>query len=222
MSNRTIVMNDTVYDYLQAVSVRETPVQTRLREKTTKMGRVSGMQISPEQGQFMGLLIELTGAKRLLEVGTFTGYSALCCAMALPADGKLVACDINIEWTKMARQAWEEANVADKIDLRLAPAADTLNTLLADGQENTFDMAFIDADKKNYDTYYELCLRLLRPGGLVVIDNVLWDGDVANDQVQDEDTLALRALNAKLFTDERVTLSMLPVGDGLTLARKRP
>jgi predicted O-methyltransferase YrrM len=221
MSNRTLELSDRLYDYLQAVSVREPEILRRLREKTARLGTVSQMQIAPEQGQFMALLVELLGAHRLLEIGTFTGYSALACALALPPDGRLTACDVNPEWTRIARQFWEEAGVADKIDLRLAPAEETLQALLADGQANTFDMAFIDADKKNYDIYYEKALQLVRAGGLILIDNVLWDGHVADPAIQDENTVAIRKLNAKLFKDERITLSLVPIADGLTLARKR-
>jgi predicted O-methyltransferase YrrM len=221
MSKRTIEMNDRLYDYIQAVSVRETAGLRQLREKTAKMGTISRMQIAPEQGQFMALLVELTGASRLLEVGVFTGYSALACALALPPDGQLVACDVNPEWTKMAREAWEETGVADKIDLRLAPALESLQKLLDEGRAGYFDMMFIDADKKNYDAYYELGLQLVRKGGLILIDNVLWGGDVADPSVQDEDTVAIRTLNTKLFQDERIRLSLVPIADGLTLARKR-
>jgi predicted O-methyltransferase YrrM len=221
MSNHTIEMTDTLYRYFQDTTVREPDVLKRLREKTTNMGRVGNMQICPEQGQFMGLLVELIGATRLIEVGTFTGYSSLSCALALPPDGTIIACDINAEWTKFARQAWTEAGVADKIDLRLASATETLQALLNEGKAGYFDMAFIDADKQNYDAYYELCLQLVRRGGLILVDNVLWGGSVADSSDQDENTIAIRELNAKLYTDERITLSMLPIGDGLSLARKR-
>ncbi len=221
MSNTTLEMTPPLYDYLQEVSVREPDILKRLRDKTAKMGTVSRMQIAPEQGQFMAFLVELTGAKRLLEVGVFTGYSALVCALALPPDGHLIACDSNPEWTKMARQFWDEAGVGKKIDLRLAPALETLQALLADGQANTFDMMFIDADKQNYDGYYEAGLKLVRPGGLILIDNVLWGGQVVNNADQDDNTVAIRTLNAKLFADERISLSLVPIADGLTLARKR-
>lgn len=221
MSNRTIQIDDRLYDYLFSVSLRETDIQRKLREETANLGRIAYMQISPEQGQFMALLAELMGAHRLLEVGTFTGYSALTCAMALPPDGEIVACDVSQEWTNLGRHAWQEAGVAEKIQLRLGPAVDTLKALLAEGQANRFDMMFIDADKVNYENYYELGLQLVRPGGLILIDNVLWGGSVADPLDQDEDTVAIRNLNQKLHTDNRVTLSMLPVGDGLTLARRR-
>lgn len=221
MSNSTLEMTPPLYDYLQEVSVREPEILKQLRSKTAKMGTVSRMQIAPEQGQFMAFLVELTGATRLLEVGVFTGYSALVCALALPPQGKIVACDSNPEWTKMAREFWETAGVSNKIDLRLAPALDTLQALLADGQANSFDMMFIDADKKNYDGYYEAGLQLVRPSGLILIDNVLWGGQVVDKADQDENTVAIRALNAKLYADERISLSLVPIADGLTLARKR-
>jgi len=213
-------LNDAVYDYLLEVSLREPPVLARLREETTGLPRAI-MQISPEQGQFMALLAELLGARRVLEVGTFTGYSALVVALALPTDGRVITCDVNEETAAIARRYWAEAGVADKIELRLGPAVDTLDALLADGGAGTFDLAFVDADKTNYDAYYERGLALLRPGGLMLVDNVLWGGAVADPQHEDEDTDAIRALNAKIHGDERVSLSLLPVSDGLTLARKR-
>lgn len=179
------------------------------------------MQISPEQGQFMRLLIEILGAKKTLDIGTFTGYSALCVALSLPKDGKVIACDTNVEWTNMAQQCWGEAGVSHKIDLKLAPALQTLDKLLEDGERNTFDFAFIDADKQNYISYYERSLALLRTGGLIAIDNVLWGGQVADPAIHDSDTVIIRELNAKLLMDDRVTISMLTIGDGLTLARKR-
>ncbi len=179
------------------------------------------MQIAPEQGQFMALLIQLIGATKTLEIGVFTGYSSLCVALTLPPTGKIVACDVSEEFTAIARRYWQTAGVADKIDLRLAPALETLDQLLASGQAETFDFAFIDADKENYDRYYERSLQLVRPGGLIAIDNVLWSGEVADPQVHDNNTLAIRALNDKLHHDERVTLSLVPIADGLTLALKR-
>lgn len=220
MSSRSIGLTDALYDYLLKVSVREPPVLARLREETASHPRAT-MQISPEQGQFMTLLVELTGAKRILEVGTFTGYSALAMALALPADGALIACDVSAEFTAIAQRYWAEAGVGHKIDLRLAPALETLDALLAEGRAGSFDMAFIDADKTNYPAYGERTLELLRPGGLLMVDNVLWSGAVADPAVQDEDTKALRALNERLYEDQRVSLAMLPIGDGLTLARKR-
>jgi predicted O-methyltransferase YrrM len=179
------------------------------------------MQISPEQGQLMALLVQAIGARRAIEIGTFTGYSALWVALALPADGKLVCCDVSAEWTAVGRPYWDKAGVAGKIDLRIAPATETLDRLLAGGGTGAYDFAFIDADKTGYDGYYERCLELLRQGGLIAIDNVLWGGDVADSRKRSADTLALRALNKKLHRDQRVSLSMLPLGDGLTLALKR-
>ena len=220
MSDRSISLDDRVYDYLLAVSVREHPAQTALRAATVDVP-MAVMQISPDQGQFMGLLVELIGARRAIEIGTFTGYSALAVAMALPEDGRLVACDIDEKTTGIGRPFWEQAGVADKIDLRIAPALDTLDGLLADGEAGGFDFAFIDADKENYDAYYERCLQLLRAGGVIAIDNVLWQGQVADSDVQDDDTRTIRAFNDKLRADMRVTISMLPIGDGLTVARKR-
>jgi caffeoyl-CoA O-methyltransferase len=220
MSRQSLTLSDALYDYLLEVSLREPPLLARLREETAALPR-SGMQISPEQGQFMALLAELVGARRVLEVGTFTGYSALVVALALPADGRIITCDVDEDMTAIAQRYWAEAGVADKIDLRLGPAVDTLDALLADGGADTFDFAFVDADKENYDAYYERALALLRQGGLMVIDNVLWSGAVADPEQQDADTSALRALNAKLHGDQRVSLSLLPVSDGITLARKR-
>ena len=220
MSARLLPLTEHLRDYLLSVSLRETPAQAALREATRSV-RGALMQISPEQGAFMALLVELTGARRAIEVGTFTGYSALTVAQAMPADGRLVCCDVSEEWTAIGRRHWEMAGVADRIDLRLGPALETLDGLIAEGGAGQWDMAFIDADKANYDGYYERCLTLLRPGGLILIDNVLWSGAVADPARTDADTTALRALNAKLHGDGRVTLAMLPVGDGLTLARKR-
>ena len=220
MSRTTTGMTEDLRAYLIGSSVRESALLARLREETASLP-AGGMQISPEQGQLMRLLVELTGAKRCLEVGTFTGYSALCVAMALPADGKLICCDVNAEWTGIGRRYWQEAGLDHKIDLRLAPATETLEALIADGQAGSFDFAFIDADKGNYERYYEAALTLLRPGGLIGVDNVLWGGSVINAAKQDEDTVAIRALNAKIARDERVTPAMIPIGDGLTLARKR-
>ncbi|MFQ5774403.1 MAG: class I SAM-dependent methyltransferase [Kiloniellaceae bacterium] len=220
MAARTIHLTDKVYAYLLDHSLREPPVLARLREETAALPRAN-MQIAPEQGQFMRLLVELIGARRTLEVGTFTGYSALCVALGLPADGRVVACDISKEFTAVARRYWAEAGVADKIDLRLGPALETLARLVAEGGAGTFDFMFIDADKENYDNYYERGLTLLRPGGLMAIDNVLWNGSVADRSRQDEETRAIRSLNEKVHGDERVGISLVPIGDGLTLARKR-
>lgn len=220
MSDVTINFTPKLYEYFQRNSLREPDVLAKLREQTHKMS-MSQMQISPEQGQFMGFLIELMGARKTLEVGVFTGYSALAVALALPADGKVIACDINGEWTKIAQKYWQMAGVSEKIDLRLAPALETLDALLANGQAETFDFAFIDADKANYINYYEKALQLIRVGGVIAIDNTLWSGKVADTAVNDRDTLIIRELNAKLVKDERITLSLLPIGDGLSLARKR-
>jgi predicted O-methyltransferase YrrM len=220
MSNRTIPIDERLHGYLLEHSLRESDVKRRLREVTASL-EWSGMQIAPEQGQLMALLVELIGARRIIEIGTFTGYSALCMAEAMPADGTLICCDLNEEWTGIARGFWREAGVEERIDLRLAPALETLDALLADGEEGQFDMTFIDADKANYTRYFERCLTLVRPGGLILFDNTLWGGRVADPDVQDEDTRAIRALNDRLLGDQRVTLSLVPIGDGLTLARKR-
>ncbi len=220
MARRSLNLTDRLYDYLLAVSLREPPVLARLREETAALP-LAVMQIGPEQGQFMALLVELIGARRTLEVGTFTGYSALAVALALPTDGRVVACDVNPETAAVARRYWAEAGVADKIELHLAPASETLDRLIGEGQAGSFDFAFIDADKSNYDAYYEASLRLLRPGGLLAVDNVLWSGAVADPSQKDPDTTAIRALNEKIRDDGRVSLSLVPIGDGLTLARKR-
>lgn len=220
MAKRSLQLTDRLYDYLLSVSLREPEILQRLRAETKRLP-MAGMQIGPDQGQFMALLVRLIGARRCLEIGAFTGYSALAVALALPPDGRVLSCDINPDTTALARRFWAEAGVADKIELRLAPAVETLQNLIADGQEGRFDFAFIDADKENYDAYYEYALRLLRPGGLIMLDNVLWGGEVADQRYKDADTLALRAINRKLHTDERIDLSLLPLADGITLARKR-
>jgi len=220
MSNRSISLTDALYQYLLDVSLRESDLQRRLREETATHP-MARMQISPEQGQFMALLVKLVGARRCLEVGVFTGYSSLSVALALPEDGAIVACDVSEEWTAIARRYWAEARVAAKIDLRLAPALTTLDSLLASGASGTIDLAFIDADKVNYLAYYQRALQLLRTGGLIVVDNTLWSGRVADPEVADEDTVALRHFNECLHLDDRVDLSMVPIGDGLTLARKK-
>ncbi|NEQ32969.1 MAG: methyltransferase domain-containing protein [Leptolyngbya sp. SIO4C5] len=219
MSSRTLNLTDSLYQYLLDNSLREPALMTQLRQETQQQP-MAQMQISPEQGQFMALLVQLMGAKKTLEIGVFTGYSTLAVALALPADGKVVACDVSEEYTAIARRYWQQAGVADKIDLRLAPALDSLDQLLESGAAGTFDFAFIDADKGNYDNYYERSLQLLRPGGLIAIDNVLWSGRVAEPN-QDNRTKKIHALNQKLHQDERVALSLLPLGDGLTLAMRR-
>lgn len=219
MSNRTINLDDTLYDYLLAHSLREHPEQAALREATRTHAR-AGMQISPEQGQFMQVLVKLIGARRAIEIGTFTGYSALTVALALPADGKVLACDISDEYTSVGKPYWRRAGVAGKIELVIAPAAETLDARIATGEAGHYDFAFIDADKTGYDGYYERCLQLVRTGGLIAFDNTLWGGDVAR-PAHDDDTRALQALNDKLHRDERIDMALLPIGDGLTLARKR-
>ncbi|MDD5036052.1 MAG: class I SAM-dependent methyltransferase [Methylococcaceae bacterium] len=220
MSNKSIGLDDRLYQYLISASLREPEILRQLREETASLPKAH-MQISPEQGQFMALLVKLAGVRKVLEVGVFTGYSSLSVALALPAEGRITACDIDEGWTSMARRYWEKAEVADKIDLRLAPAVDTLAGLLADNQADRYDFAFIDADKENYDAYYEKTLQLLRPGGLLLIDNVLWEGRVADDAENGTDTVAIRALNRKIHDDSRVDISLVPVADGITLALKR-
>ena len=210
---------EAVESYVWAHS-REGAVAARLREETAKLPQ-AGMQIGPDQAAFLALLVRAIGAKRCVEIGTFTGMSALAVASALPDDGKLVCCDISAEWTAIARRYWSEAGVAGRIDLRLAPALDTLRDLAAHGGKGAYDFAFIDADKSGYDAYYEACLELLRPGGLVALDNMLWSGKVADASVHDADTDAIRALNAKIHADRRVDAPLLTVGDGVMLARKR-
>ena len=219
MSLRSL-LPEAVENYVSAVVTRETALQKRLREETATMpGAV--MQIGADEGALLALLVRLIGAQRTLEIGTYTGYSALAVAMALPANGKLVCCDINDEWTQVARRYWREAGLADKVDLRLAPAADTLRDLLRDPGQGSFDFAFIDADKEGYDGYYEDCLKLVRVGGLMAFDNTLWSGRVADPSEKGKDTVALRALNAKVRDDPRVDSCLLTVGDGVLLARKR-
>ena len=230
MTRHPIEVDDRLHDYILAHSLREPEVLRRLREETAELPGAD-MQIGPGQGQFMALLVELIGARRTLEIGTFTGYSALVVALALPPEGRVVACDVSAEYTAVARRYWAEAGVADKIELHLAPALETLDRLLVpgpaegpaggQGQAGSFDFAFIDADKANYGAYYERALALLRPGGLIAIDNVLWNGKVAEKAASDPDTRAIQALNATVKDDSRVTISLLPLGDGLTLARKR-
>ena len=220
MTVRILDLTPKLYDYILSVSLRETPLMKRLREETAALPSGS-MQIPPEQGQFMAFLVKLVRARRCLEIGTFTGYSALWVASALPADGSLICCDTNAKTTAIAKRYWKEAGVADKIDLQLAPALKTLEKLIAAGSPGTFDFIFIDADKDNYDRYYEAGLRLLHPDGLMVFDNMLWGGSVAHASASDRDTEALKALNAKLRADERIDLSLLAIGDGVSLVRKR-
>ncbi len=219
MSNRTLAISESIYQYLCDHSLREDPILKELRDHTYDMEE-RAMQIAPEQGQFMQMLIKLIGAKNTIEVGVFTGYSSLAIALALPEDGRIVACDVNPQYTSVAEKFWVSAGVREKIDLRIGPARDTLSELISDGLAGTFDFAFIDADKVNYDHYYELCLQLIRPGGLITVDNVLWGGAVADDSINDTDTTSIRALNDKLHRDERIDLSLVPIGDGLTLAMK--
>jgi predicted O-methyltransferase YrrM len=220
MSRRSISLTDSLYDYLLSVSLREPDVLRRLREETAKYP-AARMQISPEQGQFMALLARLMGARRCLEIGVFTGYSSLALALALPEDGRILACDVSERWTAVARRYWAEAGVSHKIELKLAAALETLERLAGPSATGTFDFAFIDADKENYVGYYERVLELLRPGGLIVVDNTLWSGRVADPENAEADTVAMRHFNEHLHRDERVDLSLVPIGDGLTLARKR-
>ena len=220
MTNKTIRLSDALYDYLLSVSSREPEVLRHLRAETASYPEAT-MQIAPEQGQFMTFLVRLLSVKKAIEIGVFTGYSSLCVALGLPPDGQLIACDVNPQWTSVAERYWHEAGIAAKIDLRLAPAVETLQQLLAEGAADTFDYAFIDADKESYIDYYELSLLLLRSGGLILVDNVLWGGRVADPDAQDQATEAIRRFNLHLKEDARVDLSMIPVADGLTLARKR-
>ena len=219
MSNKTLSLNNSLYEYILSVSLREPEVLARLRAETLQQA-MSVMLSAPEQGQFLALLAQLTGARKCLEIGVYTGYSTLWVALALPHDGSVLACDVSEKWTAIARRYWEEAGVAERIDLQLAPALETLDRLLAADQAGSFDFAFIDADKENYPDYYERTLQLLRPGGLMLIDNTLWSGAVADTSRQDPETCAIRALNELVHADDRVQMSLLPVADGLTLARK--
>jgi predicted O-methyltransferase YrrM len=220
MSNRSIGLDEALHAYLLSVGVREHPVLARLREETAQLPDAQ-MQIAPEEGAFLALLVRTLGPRKVLEVGTFTGYSSTAMAMALPAGGRIVCCDVSKEWTDVAKGAWTDAGVADRVDLRLGPAVETLEGLLQAGEAGAFDLAFIDADKPNYAAYYEATVQLVRPGGLIAIDNVLWSGRVADPSVQDAQTTAIRALNATIAADERVDLAMVPIADGLTLARVR-
>lgn len=220
MSNRTLPLDDRLYDYLLRKSLREPPSLAALRAETASHPRVN-MQIAPEQGQFMQMLVRLTGARRAIEVGVFTGYSSLAVALVLPADGQLLACDISEEFTAIARRHWQSAGVAHKIELVLAPALATLDSRITAGESGSYDFAFIDADKGSYHAYYERLLRLVRPGGLIAVDNTLWGGAVADPAAQDADTRAIREFNDLLLADRRIDLSLVPIGDGLTLARHR-
>ena len=220
MSRQTLGLPDDLHEYLLSVSLRESDVMRRLREETAEHPRAH-MQIAPEQAQFLQFLVQLVGARRVLEIGVFTGYSALAVAEVLPPNGEIVACDISEEYTEVARRYWREAGVDNQIDLRIAPANDTLAALLDDDQAGTFDFAFIDADKESYDTYYEQSLKLLRPGGVIAIDNVFRGGRVTEPAPDDESVMVVRDLNEKLHTDERIELTVLPLADGVTLAMKR-
>lgn len=216
VSNKTVPMTDALYEYVLRSWSRESDLMKRLRQETAAMPE-AGMQISPDQGQLMHVLAKLLGVRRYLEIGVFTGYSSLSVATALPHDGEVVACDVSEEFTAIARRYWQEAGVSDKIDLRIAPAQETLAQL----PSGSFDLAFIDADKPGYPAYFEECLRLVRKGGAILVDNVLWDGKVADDAVADESTVILREFNAKLHRDERVDLALIPIADGLSIARVR-
>ncbi|HEX2543187.1 MAG TPA: class I SAM-dependent methyltransferase [Caldimonas sp.] len=219
MANRRTAIDDALYDYVVAHGVREHPALAALRE-ATRLQPHAGMQIGPDQGQLLAMLTRVGGFRRAIEVGVFTGYSALCVALALPEDGTLLACDVSEDYTRVGQPFWAQAGVAHKIDLRIAPAIETLDAEIGAGAAGSYDFAFIDADKSSYDAYYERCLRLLRQGGLIALDNVLWGGSVAR-PAEDADTRALQALNDKIHADERVDIVLLPIGDGVTLARKR-
>ena len=221
MTRRTLALTDRLHDYLVSATLREHPAQARLRAATAALAE-GGMQSAPEQAQLMGLLVELTGARRVLEIGCFTGYGTLAMALALPPDGRVLTLDLNPDWVELGRRAWREAGVEDRIEVRFGLAEDSLDRLIGAGEAGSFDLAFIDADKKSYDVYYERSLVLIRPGGLIMIDNVLWGGAVADPASRDRQTEALRALNAKLQADPRVTMALVPIGDGLMLARRRP
>ena len=219
MSSNNAFVDPGLNDYILSTTLRDDPLLSDLREETARMSE-GGMHISPDQGQLMAMLVKLIGATRAIEVGVFTGCSSLCVARALPDDGRLVACDISVEYTDIARRYWERAGVAGKIDLRIGPAIDTLDGLISEGETGTFDFAFIDADKGNYPRYYDSCLQLLRSGGLLLVDNALWGGRVADPERTDDITSVLRELNGKAARDRRVEVSLLPIGDGVLLARK--
>ncbi|CCH68301.1 O-methyltransferase [Richelia intracellularis HH01] len=219
MTNKTLGLSPQLYEYLLSVSLRESASLIKLREETA-MHPMRRMQISPEQGQLIAFLVQLIAARKTLDIGVFTGYSTLVVALALPEDGKVVACDISEEYTNIARNYWQKAGASHKIDLHVAPAIKTLEKLIVEGEVNSFDFAFIDADKSNYDIYYEQVLQLVRPGGLIAIDNVLWHGQVADPEIKDNRTERIRTLNQKLYKDKRINLSLVPIADGLTLAMK--
>lgn len=220
MSSQSFTLSPELLAYLRNHSVREPSLLTALREETQATLEAAPMQISPEQGQFFRFLLGIMNAKNVLEIGTFTGYSAICMALALPADGHVICCDLSYDWTRMAEKYWKLMGLNEKITLHLAPALITLQKLIDEKKQNTFDFAFIDADKPNYVNYYEYCLQLVKPGGVIAIDNVLWDGEVINLDNQNENTRAIRTLNDKIACDARVSICMIPIGDGLTLARK--
>ncbi len=219
MSNQTIQVDNDLYRYILSVSLREPSILRELREETSQL-EMARMQIAPEQGQFMALLLKLTGARRYLEVGTFTGYSALVCALAMPGDAQLYALDISEEWTAIARRYWQQAGVAERINLKLGSAAETMQSMLPE-EQNSFDAIFIDADKTGYAAYIQYGFELLRPGGLLMLDNVLWGGSVIDPSADDEDTVAIRRVNEAMAADDRFDISLVPIGDGLTLAVKR-
>jgi caffeoyl-CoA O-methyltransferase len=219
MNNKTIRFTDDLYDYLLAHNLNETDAQRELRERTAQLPE-SGLQIAPEQTAFLQLLARLTGSKRALEIGVFTGYSALAVALTLPSDGKLIACDVSAEWVEIGRPYWRKANVEDIIETRIGPAMDTLDQLIASGRRGGFDFAFIDADKPNYPDYYERCMILVRSGGLIAFDNTLWQGKIAG-EAADEHTRALKTINDRVHADDRVHSALVNVGDGMTLALKK-
>ncbi len=219
MANQTLGMPDALYDYLLNVSLREPAVLRDLRQRTAKMS-TGGMQIAPEQGQFMAMLVSILGARKTLDVGVFTGYSSTVVALALPADGRVIGLDTNIEWTKMAQKVWDDAGVAHKVTLKMGLAQESLKLLLDQGEQETFDFAFVDADKQSYDTYYELCLKLLRVGGVMALDNMFQEGKVLHPETEREQVQIIHMLNQKILKDERVSISFLPIADGLMLVRK--
>jgi len=219
LSNRTLAIDDRIYDYLLSVSLKESDLLTQLRKETAGI-EFSEMQIAPEQGQFMALLVKLIAARRALEIGTFTGYSSICIASALPEDGELICCDDSEEWTAVARKYWQQAGLEHRINFKLGDASKTLQGLIDEGRAGMFDFIFIDADKQNYPLYYELSLKLLRAGGLMAVDNTLWSGDVADPRNEEPGTRAIRRFNEMLKQDGRVDISLVPIGDGLTLVHK--